>query len=246
MSEAVFTEIYEKNRWGSQETRSGPGSTIQRTEKLRSQLPGFFQELKIQSILDCGCGDWNWMRHVDLSGVEYIGVEIVEPLLNILQQTYTTETCKFQKLNCFKDPPEMADLWIARDLLNLVSISSIRLFFHRFLESKSPFLAVTSIETYTQYEDILEGSMRPLNLREPPLSLPEPLKILEDGQQWFKPKKLLVYTRQQIMDWFMETTFMVSNVEVAPPQDEFCILDRNAHLQSNVKLKSMSIYDHRG
>jgi hypothetical protein len=186
------------------------------------------------------------MRHVDLSGVDYIGIEIVESLLNTLQKTYTTETCKFQKLNCFKDPPEKTDLWIARDLLNLVPMSSIRLFFHRFLESKSSFLAVTSVETYTQYEDILEGSMRPLNLREPPLSLPEPLKILEDGQQWFKPKKLLVYTHQQIMDWFMETTFMVSNVEVAPPPEEIDILDRNAHLQSNVKLKNMSIYDHRG
>jgi hypothetical protein len=246
MSEAVLTEIYEKNRWGCQETRSGPGSTLLRTEKLRSQLPGFFQELKIQSILDCGCGDWNWMRHVDLSGVEYIGAEIVEPLLNNLQQTYTKETIKFQKLNCFKDPPEKTDLWIARDLLNLVPLSSIRLFFHRFLESKSSFLAVTSLETYEPYEDVLEGSMMPLNLREPPLRLPDPLTILEDGQQWFKPKKLLVYTRQQIMDWFMETTFMISNVEVALPQEEIDILDRNAHLQSNVKLKNMSLHDHRG
>jgi hypothetical protein len=246
MSEAVFTELYEKNRWGSQETRSGPGSTLQRTEKLRSQLPGFFQELKIQSILDCGCGDWNWMRHVDLSGIQYIGAEIVDPLLNSLQQTYTTEHIKFEKLNCLRDPPEKTDLWIARDLLNLVSISSIRLFFHRFLESKSSFLAVTSVESYEPFEDPIEGSMRPLNLREAPLNLPEPEKVLDDGQQWFRPKKLLVYTRQQILDWFMEITFMVSNIEVALPPVEIDIQDRNAHLQSNVKLKNMSLHDHRG
>jgi hypothetical protein len=246
MSEAVFTELYEKNRWGCQETRSGPGSTIQRTEKLRTQLPGIFQELKIQSILDCGCGDWNWMRHVDLSGIQYIGTEIVEPLLNMLQQTYTTDTIKFQKMNILKDPPEKADLWLARDLLNVCSLTSIRLFFHRFLESKSPFLAITSIETYESYEDVLEGSMRPLNLREAPLNLREPLKELDDGHQWFKPKKLFIYTRQQIMDWFIETTFMVSNVEAVLPLEEIDIQDRNAHLQSNVKLKNMSIHDHRG
>jgi hypothetical protein len=33
-------------------------------------------------MLDAPCGDFNWMKEVDLSAVHYTGGDIVEPLVN--------------------------------------------------------------------------------------------------------------------------------------------------------------------
>jgi hypothetical protein len=38
-------------------------------------------DLGAQSLLDAGCGDFNWMRTVDLPGIKYIGVDVVSDLI---------------------------------------------------------------------------------------------------------------------------------------------------------------------
>src|SRR5712692_1438033 len=43
-AEAVFTEIYLANAWGDAESVSGPGSSFDRTRKLRAQLSSLIQE----------------------------------------------------------------------------------------------------------------------------------------------------------------------------------------------------------
>ena len=63
----VFDKIYEKNTWGSEESRSGPGSTEKQTRRIREALPTILNNFGIKSMLDLPCGDWNWMKDVDLS-----------------------------------------------------------------------------------------------------------------------------------------------------------------------------------
>src|SRR3712207_7875432 len=54
----------------SHESYSGRGSELGATESLRSYLPQLFERLNIKTFLDAPCGDWNWMRQVDLSRSE--------------------------------------------------------------------------------------------------------------------------------------------------------------------------------
>ena len=77
-----FTRIYEQNRWNDGESRSGIGSTVDGTAKLREELPRLVQSLGATSLLDAPCGDFNWMREVEWpAGFEYIGADIVTALI---------------------------------------------------------------------------------------------------------------------------------------------------------------------
>ena len=238
-TEAIFTRAYLNNSWGSKESRSGPSASLERTAALRTALPGLFRELEIQSILDCGCGDWNWMRHVDLTGIQYVGCDIVQSLIQSLQETFSAPTVNFQVLNLLQDPPDTADLWLARDLCPLFSSEDVWQFFQKFLESESKYLAITSVETEDPYQDTFTGAWMPRTLLAAPFSMPAPLYELDDGEQWLLKKSLLIYERQVIVDWIQ--TKAAKFELVTPQQVPEAPKDRNAHLVNNIPLRKMKL-----
>ena len=77
----VFTQIYRTNKWGGNESRSGKGSSLAQTQQVRNALPGLLQAFRIRSMLDLPCGDFQWMKEVDLRGVDYLGADIVPELI---------------------------------------------------------------------------------------------------------------------------------------------------------------------
>lgn len=77
----VFRHIYRNKTWGDAESVSGPGSELGETRKVREVLPALLRELGVKSMLDAPCGDWNWMKTIDLSGIDYIGAEVVPELV---------------------------------------------------------------------------------------------------------------------------------------------------------------------
>jgi hypothetical protein len=86
---AYFAGMYKDNVWGDMDSRSGSGSNLANTEALRSALPGLFESLGVRSLLDLPCGDWAWMRTVDLTGLDrYIGGDIVPELIERLNREY--------------------------------------------------------------------------------------------------------------------------------------------------------------
>jgi hypothetical protein len=180
MTESFFTSIYISNKWGSKETPSGPSSTLAKTETLRSHLPQLFSELNIHSILDCGCGDFHWFQNIQLESIiQYLGVDIVEPLIVQNQAKYTNSTLRFQKMNLLEEPPETADLWILRDVTPLLSYEDCKKLLQKFIESKSKYLAITSIEKEEENMDGTLGTWRALDLRKAPFQFPEPIQKLK-------------------------------------------------------------------
>src|SRR5713101_3224375 len=73
----AFTEIYERHLWGCSESVSGVGSTLEGSRSIGNVLPQLLHDLGAQSLIDAGCGDFNWMRTVELPGIKYIGVDVV-------------------------------------------------------------------------------------------------------------------------------------------------------------------------
>ena len=58
----VFTNIFKRNWWNNNESRSGWGAELKRTETIRAELHDFVQRHSIQSLLDAPCGDFHWMK----------------------------------------------------------------------------------------------------------------------------------------------------------------------------------------
>ena len=80
-------QAFETRRWrhGAHQSRSGDGSSLPATERLRNAMPKLFDDYGIQSFLDAPCGDWFWMQHVDLSGIHYIGADISGEIIEDLK-----------------------------------------------------------------------------------------------------------------------------------------------------------------
>lgn len=216
--------------------------------ELAQNLPELFRSLGIQSLIDVGCGDFGWMSTVDLTDIEYLGVDIVSDLVDSLQQNYTRSNIKFQKMNVLEEPPESADLWFCRDLLNLLDFQQTAQFFSKYLESRSLYLALTSVESNHPNSDGSPGIQRMLDLFQEPFNLPEPKKVLFDGEQWFRKRILAVFSRDDVETWWQthKHKFMPTTSEVDPQRTADDTQDRNASLKSNILLKNYPIHGHMG
>lgn len=179
-SEAVFTRIYRTNAWRDGESVSGTGSNINNTEVIRRELPNLFKDQKVSTILDIPCGDFNWMRYVDLSNIRYIGGDIVADLIQQNRVKYEEENILFRHLDLTKDDLPKVDLIICRDCLVHLSFKDIFSALKNICLSKSTYLLTTTFTAHQSNQDILPGNWFPLNLSEVPFSLPDPIRVISD------------------------------------------------------------------
>jgi hypothetical protein len=178
-----FTEIYENNLWCSPESVSGGGSEMQNTKVIRKELPVLIQKFNIKSILDLPCGDYNWMKSVDLSNVSYIGADIVEPLIKKNKELYNE--IDFRLLDLTKDILPKVDLIFVRDCLGHLSNDNVLLALKNCKESGSKYLLATSFTKWDFNPDIKDGGWKCINLMISPFNLNPIYLINEDCQEGF-------------------------------------------------------------
>ena len=196
MSDEIFTDIYRKNSWGDTESRSGPGSTVFRTRLLRPALVQLLRDLKIKSVLDAGCGDFNWMRVADLAEIDYIGVDIVNEIVKRNSDQYSDSSRRFECLDLTRDPLPAAELVLCRDCLVHFSFSDMDGALRRMRASGARYLLATTFDATETNCDIVTGGWRPLNLQKPPFSFPRPVRKLWDGPRpdgSYRDKMLALY-----------------------------------------------------
>jgi hypothetical protein len=121
-----FSEILRQNIWGSQESVSGVGSTIDATEAIRSGLVSICEQFVVKSLVDAPCGDYGWMSTLKLPVLNYIGVDIVGELIERNQRIYKGDGIHFAVADLTRDPLPQADLILCRDCLVHLSFENIR------------------------------------------------------------------------------------------------------------------------
>jgi SAM-dependent methyltransferase len=178
-----FTEIYENNLWCSPESVSGGGSEMQNTKVIRKELPVLIQKFGIQSILDIPCGDWNWMKDVDLCGASYIGSDIVDPLIGLNKANYTNTD--FRVLDLINDTLPKVDLIFTRDCLGHLSNDNVLKAIRNCQESGSKYLLATSFTKWDMNPDVEDGGWKCINLMIPPFQLNPIYLINEDCQEGY-------------------------------------------------------------
>ena len=102
----VFTRIWRDNLWLGAESRSGPGSGVERTVGFRAALEAWLEEARPRVLYDAPCGDFHWMRLVRLpEGCRYIGADIVPQMIEALQAELGTERRRFVVTDIVEDEP---------------------------------------------------------------------------------------------------------------------------------------------
>ncbi|GHT85719.1 hypothetical protein FACS1894137_10360 [Spirochaetia bacterium] len=177
----IFTEIKEKNLWGSPKSVSGPGSEAKQIEKLIIDLSNLFKIKDIKSILDIPCGDFNWMKEVDLSGIEYIGADIVDGLINENIRKYENKNIEFKVLDIITDKLPTVDLIFVRDCFVHLSYKNIFHAINNIKLSGCKYLLTTTFTNRHNNYDIITGDWRPLNLCDKPFKFPEPEYVIVEN-----------------------------------------------------------------
>ena len=179
--EERFARIYQTNLWFDAESRSGTGSSLESTARLRDSLPPLLRSLNARRLLDVPCGDFNWMRHVDLSGIDYTGGDIVDAMIEANRKRYESATRKFMRVDLTSGPLPSVDVILCRDGLVHFSFDNIIAAFRTMKVSGAKYLLTTTFLDWQVNTDIVDGDWRPLNLTQPPFLLPTPESvILED------------------------------------------------------------------
>ncbi len=177
---SAFTRAYVLNLWEDPESRSGPGSTLARTAALREQIPALFGELGVGSVLDVGCGDFNWFRTLDLDAIDYIGVDVVEELIERNRRAYGGQHRTFLPMDVASEVPPRADLVFCRDCWVHLPNAQILAALKNLRASGSRNLLATTFTDRRENPDIALGDWRPIDLSAPPFSLGEPLRLLSE------------------------------------------------------------------
>jgi hypothetical protein len=177
----VFSSFYRKNHWRDAESRSGAGSNLAATAFLRPQLPPLLAELGVQSLLDLPCGDFHWMRHVDLGIARYTGGDIVPSMIAANQAAFAGPGISFEVIDLITGPIPRHDLILTRDCLVHLSTEHIMASLRNIKASGATWLLTTTFPTTGTNVQIVTGQWRAIDLQKPPFNFGPPQRLIVEG-----------------------------------------------------------------
>lgn len=178
---AKFSRIYRENVFGSSESRSGGGSTLEQTKVLRRDLPALLRDLGVRTLMDAPCGDLNWIKLTPLELDRYIGIDIVEKLVESNRQAFASQAREFLCLDIIADELPRADAVLCRDCLVHLNFKQALDAVLNFKRSGATYLLTTTFTDRDRNVDLGKGDIwRTLNLERPPFNFPKPLRLLNE------------------------------------------------------------------
>jgi len=197
--EDLFSDIYKSNKWNGVESVSGQGSDLFETEHLLSMLPSFLKKYDIQSIIDLPCGDYNWMQHLHYDFDRYVGVDIVQDIIEKNNVQFASDTKSFVKKDCLHDDLGAADMILCRDLLIHFSHEDVVQFFRNLKKSQIKYILTTHFID-EKNGSIATGQWNPINLCAHPYNFPKPIESIIEQTKMFEGK----YSKTKTMSlWFV-------------------------------------------
>jgi len=121
----IFSKFFENGGWAHSESVSGTGSSLAYTEHFRKNLVRIIKQYDINSIFDCSCGDWNWMKEIKSELPFYIGNDAAKKLIEKNNRLYSSKTISFihgdMLTNLKKYEDKKIDLIICRHTFEHIS-----------------------------------------------------------------------------------------------------------------------------
>jgi len=179
-TETVFTTIYSQNRWGNNDSVSGVGSSLNQTKEIIPQINELINKLKIRSMLDLPCGDFNWMKNVNLSELKYLGADIVEEIIITNKEKHERDNIKFKRIDLITDQFTSYDAILIRDCFVHFSYLDINKALKNIKKSGSKYLITTTFTKQRINYNITTGDWRPINLEKAPFNFPKPMLVIKE------------------------------------------------------------------
>jgi SAM-dependent methyltransferase len=172
----AFDNVYTHKVWGTDSQgrgTSGLGSSLETTKLYRAFLQDLLATNKIRSVVDAGCGDWEFSQQIDWTGIDYVGLDIVESVIKADQARFGAPNIRFAVADIVRDELPAADLLVVKDVLQHLPNADIQ----RFLAKLAPYrhvLLINDVDPATLTApnvDIAPGGYRILDPTAPPHNL---------------------------------------------------------------------------
>ena len=190
---SAFEDIYSKDVWRG---GSGPGSSPVNTAEYRAFVQRFMHDNGVRTVTDLGCGDWQFSRLIDWSGVRYTGLDLVPHLITSNESRYGGPGVTFRVLETIDDLPG-GDLLLCKEVLQHLPNAAVADYL-RHIRKKYRLALLTNFVLPEQLvnSDIAPGRSRPLRLERPPFSAPGAVVMTyhpQDGRVIFKNHVFLMF-----------------------------------------------------
>jgi len=207
----IFRRIHDQNIWDCNESVSGPGSTLQYTEELRTSLPSLLRRLQIDTLLDLPCGDFGWLGTVELPVKRVIGADIVEALVLKNQATFGNAQREFRVLDLTRDALPPAEMLLCRDCMIHLPTELTARALANICQSQIRYAVMTTYPGGTNREISL-GDFYDINLRTAPFNLPAPTESLKDWVPPFAERVLGVWSVAELRNHFARNPLRIGSV----------------------------------
>jgi SAM-dependent methyltransferase len=173
----VFGTIYRDQVWGKNaegQGTSGSGSTLRSTALYRTYLQTFLKEHNIRSVVDAGCGDWEFSKAIDWTGIDYKGFDVVGSVIATNTKKYSAKNVQFAVANIVTDDLPAADLLISKHVLQHLPNADVTTFLAQLPKYRHVLLTngVSARSLSGDNRDIAIGAFRYLDPTQPPFNLP--------------------------------------------------------------------------
>jgi hypothetical protein len=128
--EEVFTNIYSKNRWGGQSGTYYSGDGSHAASMVNPYVAKVTDELTrigagSMTAVDLGCGDYSVGQNLSPFCGQYVGVDIVAPLIKHNQEKFGSAKVSFQHLDIVNGDLPDGDVCFVREVLQHLSNAQI-------------------------------------------------------------------------------------------------------------------------
>lgn len=97
---------------------SGVGSKAKYCWDYVTFLQQFLAKHSVRSVLDVGCGDWQFSQFIDWTGINYTGMDVVRQVIDSNRDKFDYPRIKFVYGDALVDEIPPADLLIVKDVIH--------------------------------------------------------------------------------------------------------------------------------
>ncbi|HLY06463.1 MAG TPA: methyltransferase [Rhizomicrobium sp.] len=159
----VFERIYANNDWRH---GSGEGSLALHVRPYVEFLERFLRRKRVGSVVDFGCGDWQFSQMIPWGNIEYRGFDIVPAVVAANRARFQTPRISFHEIGSDHSALPPADLLIVKDVLQHWSDETVVRFLP--LLSRYRYALITNCvnpEGPTENLPIADGDFRYVDIR---------------------------------------------------------------------------------
>lgn len=159
---------------GKPETKCGGGSKVSENIDTILFMDAIIETYRPVTIVDLGCGDFNWMRFVDLSDAYYLGCDWV---FHNDMTIHEADNINFVKCNIAEFKIPSCSIIVCKDVLIHMTNEQTMAVLGNIRKSKSKFLLATSYDVPDNNRVI--NNYAPLNMEKDPFNMGSPISSLK-------------------------------------------------------------------